>query len=155
MQAKYLGEHVMTIREELTTLQHKFGGVLRAEDGVEWARRNTMSALHAALEWDDGKAGHAYRIWQVRQLIAVHVINEKGQRQMVSLTIDRREGGYRDLNTVLDSAPMREVLLADALAELERVKLKYEQLVELASVWEAVADVRRKQVKKSPSSADS
>jgi len=133
----------MTIRDELVELQ-KHDGILRPESAVMWARKNPKSALHGALEWDDNAAAHQYRIWQVRQLIAVHVVNEEGVRQIVSLSIDRinQGGGYREINSILASPPLREILLADALAELERMRLKYQGLVELAKVWDEVHRAR-------------
>ena len=113
----------MTIRDELVTLQQR-DGVLKPEVAVEWARSHPTSALHSALDWNDTTAAQQYRIWQIRQLIAVHVVNEKGVRQIVSLSIDRVNdgGGYRDLDTVMSSPPLREVLLSDALTELERAR---------------------------------
>ena len=72
-------------------------------------------------------------------------------RQIVSLSIDRVNdgGGYRDLDTVMSSPPLREVLLSDALTELERARLKYEGLTELARVWSEVRRVKTKQAKRS------
>lgn len=139
----------MTIRSELLDLQAEAGGLLQAERVVRWARENPESSLYRNLEWDDAKAGEQFRIWQVRRLIAIHVVSEQGQRQLVSLTIDRMEnGGYRDIFAVIANPSMREVLLADALADLERLRLKYEGLKELVSVWEEVGKVRSKQAKR-------
>lgn len=133
----------MTIRDELVALQKRHG-ILRPEQAVEWAREHPASALHAAVDWNDTTAAHQHRIWQIRQLIAVHVVNQEGVRQMVSLTIDRvNAGGYRLLNDVMETESLREVLLADALAELERIKAKYLGLVELTRVWEE-ADLVKK-----------
>jgi hypothetical protein len=142
----------MTIKDELLDLQKRHK-ILRPETAVEWARVHPQSALHASLEWDDSAAANEFRIWQIRRLIAVHIISETGVRQMVSLTIDRSNagGGYRALDDVLASQTMQEVLLADALAELERVRAKYESLVELASIWAEVNRAKTKQAKRSGS----
>jgi hypothetical protein len=139
----------MTIREELLDLQKRHK-ILKPETAVEWARAHPQSALHSSLEWDDSAAANEFRIWQVRRLIAIHIVSETGVRQMVSLTIDRTKvgGGYRALDDVLASGTMRDVLLADALAELERTRSKYESLVELASVWTEVRRVKIKQAKR-------
>lgn len=135
----------MTIRDELTALQQR-DGLLRPEAAVAWAREHNQSALHGALEWNDTIAAEAHRLQQVRQLIALHVVNEKGIRAMVSLTIDRTgAGGYRDIESVLATPDLREVLLADALAELERMRAKYESLVELAKVWDEIHRVQTAQ----------
>lgn len=140
----------MTIKDELLNLQAASGGLLKAEEAVAWASNNQESALYRSLEWDDVKAGHEYRVWQVRRLIAIHITTKEGVRQMVSLTIDRIDGGgYRDINAVISSPEMRTVMLADALAELDRVKLKYESLRELTEVWDAANRVRSRQARAS------
>jgi hypothetical protein len=134
----------MTIRSELIELQQQAGGLLQVEAAVEWASENKESALHKSLEWDDEAAGHEWRCHQIRRLIAIHVINDMGQRQLVSLTIDRKDGGYRDLASVIAAPDLRSVLLGDVLAELERIQRKYEGITELAKVWEEKEAVREK-----------
>ena len=133
----------MTIRSELIELQQQAGGLLQVEAAVEWASENTDSALYKSLEWDNDKAGHEWRCHQIRRLIAIHVVNDDGVRQMVSLTIDRGDGGYRDLDAVMAVPDLRSILLRDALSELERVQKKYEMVSELAKVWEETRQVRR------------
>lgn len=119
-------------------------GLLRAPAVVEWARGNPDSALHGALEWDDQKAAEEHRYNQVRQLIRLHVVTSDGTPQLVSLSFDRaKNGGYRDIDDVLKSRDMSAVMLADALAELERVQSKYEHVKELTAVWEEVKASRR------------
>lgn len=136
----------MSIKSELIKLQQK-NGLLRPEDAIEWARSHKDSALYGAIDWNDATAAHSYRLWQVRQLIAVHVVNENNVRRMVSLSIDRvtSGGGYRALDDVMASQSLREVMLTDALAELERIKLKYETLTELAKVWVETEAVKQQQ----------
>ena len=133
----------MTIKQELIELQQGADGLLQVEAAVEWAAENTDSALHKSLEWDNEVAGHEWRCHQVRRLIAIHVVNDDGVRQMVSLTIDRRDGGYRNLNAVMDAPDLRTVLLNDALAELDRVQKRYEAVSELAKVWQETAQVKQ------------
>lgn len=132
----------MTIKAELLALKRKNGMIL-AEDGVVWARKHPQSKLHKSLEWDDAKAGQEYRIWQVRRLIALYIVSASGQRQLVSLSIDRsKEGGYRSLDDVLPNSQLRDVLLEDALKELDRVQQKYDSLTELSAVWTAKEQVK-------------
>ena len=127
-----------TIKSELIELKQKSGDLLQVESVVEWAEAHPNSALHHSLEWDDEIAGHAWRCQQVRQLISIHVVNSIGVREMVSLTIDRAHagGGYRDISEVVEVPDLREVLLRDAIADLERVEKRYEALKELAKVWD-------------------
>lgn len=145
-----LSKRRSTVREELLALQRR-DGVLFPARAVEWARLNPRSALHRSLEWDDDEAAEQYRIWQVRHLIAVHIVNKKGQRLMVSLTIDRvASGGYRDIGAVLHDQTLRDVLLTDAIADLERAQSKYNSLMELAGVWKEVKKARSKYGAKQP-----
>jgi hypothetical protein len=137
----------MSVREELLALQQSApDGLLRVETAVEWAENNPRSDLHKSLEWDDAAAGHDWRCHQVRRLIAIHIVNVEGVREMVSLSIDRTEpgGGYRPLNSVLEVPRLRRVLLADALAELDRVKDRYETVADLAEVWDAIDAAKHK-----------
>ena len=136
----------MSIESEIRALQAQYE-ILKVETIHEWAEANPKLALYRSLEWDDVKAGYQYRLGQIRQLIAIHVRSPEGVRQIVSLTIDRVKpgGGFRDLDRVLSQPSLRSVLLQDALADLTRLQNKYAQLTELASVWEAVNNVRTSQ----------
>lgn len=136
----------MSVESELLELQQQADGLLQVEPVVKWAEQHPDSALHGALEWDDQEAGHAWRCHQVRRLIAVHIVNAEGERQLVSLTIDRSHegGGYRSIDAVLSVQKFRQVLLQDALDELERVQHKYEHLVELSKVWQEANKVRQR-----------
>jgi hypothetical protein len=134
----------MTIETELLTIQQTNGGLLRPEDAVAWAKVRVESDLHKSLEWDDAVAGHAHRVWQVRRLIAIHIVSPEGNRQAVSLTIDRPRpgGGYRSVDAVMKVPDLRAVMLSDALRELDRVRQKYQTITALARVWAEVDRVR-------------
>lgn len=136
----------MTIRDELLALKRDDGLIL-AVDAEEWARTHPESALHKSLQWDDATAGHEYRLIQVRRLIAIHIVTEEGARQVVSLSIDRQRpaGGYRTISDVLSAKELRDVLLDDALKELDRIQAKYAQLQELSRVWAEKDKVHRRQ----------
>jgi hypothetical protein len=127
----------MSVKSELLEIQAADeNGLLHPSAVVAWARANTASALHRLIEWDDRTAADSHRLWQVRQIIQLHIVAEDGTPQAVSLTIDRRSGGgYRKISDVLQAPDLREVMLNDALDELERVRTKYERVTELARVW--------------------
>jgi hypothetical protein len=131
-----MSERTESIAGELLKLRDK-DGKISASAAVEWARRHPKSHLHAALQWDDEIAGEAHRTWQVRSLIAIHIVDTEGARRFVSLSIDRGEGGYRQISDVMSRADLRKVMLDDALAELERMQKKYRHLQELETVWAA------------------
>lgn len=140
------------IRDELLAIKAQSeDGLLRAPAVVRWARENPESALHGALEWDDPSAAEEYRIYQVRRLISLHVVSEEGVPQLVSLSFDRsKSGGYRDISDVVKSRDLSAIMLADALAELERVQEKYERLKELSGVWAEVKSARRRRRSDAP-----
>lgn len=135
-----------TVREELLAIQRESSdGLLHATEIVDWARGNPDSALHRHFVWDDVRAANEYRLDQARALIRMHVVAENGEPQLVSLTFDRaRGGGYRQLEDVLNSRELSDILLGDALQELERVRRKYARLEALTSVWREVEVVKRK-----------
>ena len=120
--------------------------LLEAEEVVAFAA-NPKTALHSHFEWDDVKASHQYRIEQARYVIQTRVKFLQPVRSVapvrvkayVSLGSDRAAGGgYRPLDAVLSCADTRKELLNEALLELRRVRLKYQTLIELAPVFEAM-----------------
>lgn len=119
-----------------------------AEEIVDWARTHPKSALHKAPQFcgfDLKKSAYEHWLWAARALIALHITYEDGTRKAVSLSIDRQRegGGYRDVNDVLRDKGLYEIMLADALNELKRVELKYEQVKQLKPIWREAAKIRR------------
>lgn len=140
-----------TIKEELLAIQAAASdGLLHVEDAEAWARANPNSGLHKSLEWNDVVAAREHRYGQIRRLIKLHVIQVDGAPQLVSLSFDRvRGGGYREIAQVVKTRDLAEIMFEDAVAELERVRKKYEHVSRLFSVWHeierVVATGRRKQ----------
>lgn len=139
----------MTVRDELLALVDD-DDRLRPDIAHTWAQQHPKSDLHRNLEWDDKKAGYQHRLWQIRTLIAIHVVTPERKREMISLSIDRHApgGGYRMMTAVMQRPTLRDIALADALMELERVQKKYEDLVELAGVWDAIEKAKGKEMRK-------
>lgn len=141
------------VANELLALERN--GLIKPTEAVQWARVHTNSHLHQALEWDDAVAGEAYRVQQVRSLIAVFVEPVHHARQFVSLSVDRVEGGgYRRIEQVMNQQDLRSILLQDALHELERMREKYQALQELDKVWAAAGEVQKKRGRPPGSSAN-
>lgn len=140
----------MSITSELVAIQEASeDGILYPREALDWARKHPKSDLHAALEWDDQKAADEHRLWQIRRLIKIYVVADDGEPAVVSLSIDRVEsGGYRRVDDVVRSRKLSQIMLSDALAELERVRSRYERVKELTGVWETVDKVRRSASKK-------
>lgn len=141
-----MSKRLDTITDELLALKTN-QGVINPSEVVQWARHNPGSRLHSALTWDNEAAAERYRIWQVRTLISVHIVDVEGGRKFVSLSVDRtggHSGGYRPLSEVMEDETLRDVLLKDAFTELERVQKRFAKLKELAGVWEEIHKVRRR-----------
>lgn len=135
--------------QELARIHAENGGVLRPRDIVEEARP-AGSPLHEYFEWDDGEAAEKWRLHQARNLVRVIVemlpynAPRYEVRAYVSLAPDRavKNGGYHVMAEVLGSPDGRAQLLADALTELNRIKVKYFQLSELAAIFAAIAQAQ-------------
>ena len=141
-----MSDRTNAIADELLKLKNS-AGVINPAEAVKWAKANPESHLHGSLEWDDTIAGERWRVSQVRQLIAIHIVDADGGRRFVSLSIDRRHdgsNGYRSLEDVVGRPDLREIMLRDALADLERVQARYSKLTELQPVWDAADQTRAK-----------
>lgn len=136
-----MSDRLDTLTDELLALRNT-KGLINPAEAVHWARRNRKSRLHAHLTWDDEVAGERYRIWQIRELISVHIVDNDGGRRFVSLSVDRGSGGYRTVEQVMGRVDLREIMVADALADLERMQRRYEKLPELQAVWAAAETVK-------------
>lgn len=136
------------IKNELLAIQQASKDkMLHAANVVNWAKRNRRSALHRQFEWNNSKAAEAYRLWQARRLIQINIVLEDGSPVLVSLSFDRgKGGGYRDVGDVVSSRDLSEIMLNDALAELQRVQARFARVRELTSVWQAVKRVKSKHV---------
>ena len=140
--------------KELEVVRKQGKGVLYPEAVVDYAV-DEKTALHSHFLWDNGKAGHQYRIWQARKLIVCYVNIIPGTnvatQAYVSIKSDRcgenAEGGYRRLVDVLSNDEWRSCLLADALADFMFWKAKYQQVKELVPIFE-VGDKVVKKLKK-------
>jgi hypothetical protein len=144
MQTELLSE-VDQVREELEAIRSHHGGILRAEDVVEFARDET-TALHRQFEWDDTEAAHQYRLEQARRVIRLRVTvtenlgSDRPIPMYVSLSSDRviPGGGYRPFVDVMSDEQMRAELLRQAMEEFKRVARKYHALEELSPVFAAI-----------------
>ena len=131
---------------ELKRIAARNKGILMPEEIVAEAKPKS-SPLHDQFDWDDSEAAQKWRIHQARLLLNIVVEyigpedDTKEMRVFVSLRDERGEGGYRLLNKVLSTRPLREQLLEDAIAEMEHFKHKYRDLKELAEVFAAMDSV--------------
>ena len=122
------------LRKQLLKIQKCNGGSLSPAAVVDAARAEDHP-LHSRFEWDDTKAGEAYRIEQARCIIrAVVTVVESGSekfktRAFVSLSSTKgTDEPYVTIHSVRASADLMEVLLADARRDAETFASKYATL---------------------------
>lgn len=134
---------------ELKTLADKNQGLLLPEDVVQAARKES-SPLHSKFEWDDGAAAERYRLWQARCLISVSVeYITTGTKQIqtkvfVSLSTDRKTGGYRTFVDVVADDDQRTQMIQDSLDAMVHFQEKYKRLSELQEVFKAMDRTKKK-----------
>jgi hypothetical protein len=126
------------LRSELEDLIDADGRIFAA-DVVDFAVRNPGSELHRRFQWDQAKAAYQHWLHTARHLIAVYVLDVRGERRTISLTTDRvNGGGYRERDDVLSSAEMRRQAVQDAIAEITRWRDRNNHLHELAEIFAAI-----------------
>jgi len=126
-------------------------GLILPSSVVE-AARSSRSPLHKYFDWNDNKAAHEWRLQQARYLIrqcveVIELVKDKPQdiHVFVSLPSERnKKGGYRLMVDVLNDEERCGKMLQAALDELMRVRNKYANLRELASIFEAIDRVAKK-----------
>lgn len=123
-------------------------GMLRPAEVVKFAE-NPETQLHKRFCWDDTEAARRYRVDQARAIIRTTVtVLPRANRvtdAYVSLDDDRAaRRGYRAMADVMEDGALRRALILQALAELDRVRSRYERLAELAPVFEAAEAIAAK-----------
>lgn len=126
-----------SVLQELEIIRNESGGFLHPAKIVEYAR-DEASALHTHFIWDNDEAAEKYRIAQARALIRVCVVVEKSTSQQtrayVSLSVDRKDGGYRAMVDIVNDEILLDVMLRDAIKELASFTRKYNELKQIAEI---------------------
>lgn len=125
---------------------------LKAEDVVE-AARNPRSPLHKAFEWDNRKAGHAYRLTQARHLlrsVQIKIITPQRKEQTIRATVAYKQPEqphkrfYSTMADAMSDPDRRAEVVEQALREFRALRRKYAELHELAQVFAAIDHAGRK-----------
>lgn len=129
------------IAAELAKLSSRRGFLTPRQ--VVTAAKDPRSPLHACFTWDDSKAAHAHRLWQARELIAHVEFAPTPDRAPFRAYVHIRNEGENDgryVSTIdaLADPETRKAVVQRARGDLDRVRERYEQLTELASVWRAI-----------------
>lgn len=117
------------------------------------ASRPEDSPTHGAFEWDDSVAAEKFRLTQSRQIInsiQVKIISDDAEHTerkaiaFVNVTDGRHNPAqYKSVNVALADSESREIVLRNALQELEAFQKKYEGLVELQEVFSAINNLKK------------
>lgn len=115
--------------------------------GLVEAARPKSSAAHAGFEWDNGKAGHQYRLMQARQWIRrVEVIYPDRTERLVHVpmvvttdddgveAVEGREGYYKPMSVVVRDRDEYLVALEATKTRLLSAKKCFESLKQAASL---------------------
>lgn len=120
------------VARELRSLYQKNGRRLHPEDVVQ-AARDPGSVLHSHFTWDDSEAADQYRLLQARKLIAtvkITVPASGGERVVVRAyhALRAEKKGYRHTKDIVTSKDLRDALLSQLVADLDRIKTTYEAM---------------------------
>jgi len=136
----------MSVLSELQAIEER-DGILNPQAVVDFAR-DPKTELHKKFEWENETAGDQYRLWQARKIITAQVVVANKQQKsievqaFVSITSDRHpQGGYRSIVSVMSDDELREKMLADAKRDFQTFKRRYQDLTELATVFQELEHV--------------
>ncbi len=138
----------MTVKSELLRVQASNPNkMLVPEEAYTYAKNHRNGDIAKRLNWDDKECGDLYRIDQIRKMIHIYIVDEEGEPEFVSLSIDRVDGkGYRPIKDVVSNKMLSSIMLQDAFNDLERMQVKYARVKELTSVWNALGKVKAKSI---------
>lgn len=144
-------KHAPIIGAELHRLTEEAGGKLTPEQ-VEEAARSESSPLHPYFTWDDAEAAYLYRLDEARHLIrsvrVTYVKQEKSEPVVVRAFYNveqpkpekplERQNIYVPVGVAMENPDYRRQILGQALMEAKHWKRKYNDLTELAVVFDAI-----------------
>lgn len=111
------------------------------------ANRAEGTPLHNEFEWNDTIAAENHRRWQARHILACLCVEVKRNdkenvRAFFPITRGDQNGRvYKNLDVIFANKDTTEELLRTALRELQAFKKKYDTLIELSPVFEAIEKI--------------
>lgn len=139
------------VKQELLALKDKAGRI-KPQSVVSYAQQHPESALYKRFDWDKKRCVERDLLHQAREIInaEITIIRHVPTQSFVSLRVDRaiKGGGYRQIESILDSASLANEMLNDAYAEMEHFISKYRHLSALAGVVEEMERAMAKRRKR-------
>lgn len=134
------------IRARLKQLEDRKGSL--TPEAVVRDARNPKSVLHGQFEWDDKKAGNAFRIQQARgliQQISIHSSDTRESRAVPYYVHDplakNGDPGYRSLTSVQSSREASVALMNDELCRIESLLTRLEGIANFLGMKERVQGI--------------
>ena len=131
------------VGERLEVLDREFKG-LTAQVVLDDAR-SPKSPVHQIIEWDNEVAAERFRLSQAGYVLRVLTIvnpnsGDPDKTIRAYFAVAGTDGGkvFMPLMRILEDHEYRAQLVGEAIAELSRVRHKYEDLTELADVFSAI-----------------
>lgn len=125
--------------EELERIYNENGAI---EPSVVVDQSRPKNApLHSCFEWNDQVAAEKYREQQARVMIANVVVVGEPTNESYTRAFVHVEQTYQPLYVVLESADKTSELLQSAMRDLRTFEAKYNELSELAPVFNAITEV--------------
>jgi hypothetical protein len=140
--AQDVGEHLEGLRAA--------SGSLTAARVVKDAKAR-RSPLHEFFQWDNTAAANEYRLEQARHLLRSLVvvyehIPQHKEPVRAFVTFEKSEqvdrGAYIAVCDAMSNAELRKELVEQALGEAQEWQKRYEGLVELKAIFEAIAKAK-------------
>lgn len=115
-------------------------GELTAQNLVD-VSRPADAILHDEFEWDDDVAANQYRLTQARSIIRhIQIVRtETGEEEKVFVNVRVERPEYTTIRKALMIPDERELLLRAAKRDMEAFRAKYEKLIELDAVMNAIS----------------
>ena len=108
--------------------------------------RSKDNLLHKIFEWDDTIAGEKYRKIQAGRLITnlqIKVIsdNEEKPKKVRAFVTLKRKSVYEPIETIVKNTDRYALLLDRAYRELNSIKIKYNELIEIQDLLSDIPEV--------------
>ena len=134
-----------TVGQEFEKIEKQYGKL--TNDLVLQDAEDENSPLHELFEWDNEVAGHKYRLQQATQLIISLAIEPeetpkpKPVRAYYNVSSDEKKGSFINMKSAFSNPDTKDIILQRAKKELEAFKVKYQNLSELADVFEKIDEL--------------
>lgn len=105
--------------------------------------------LHELFEWDDAVAGKKYRLQQATCIILNLAVEKeieqkpKKVRAYYNVAKDEKRGKFINVESAFSNPDTVDIILKRAYRELQAFTKKYENLTELAPVFNAIESIRK------------